>query len=63
MMTKVKVQGLVSDLMPNIKLMRWFGHFLFNYTSGNILNTKQHLIILKTTKVLMGINIIFIYFL
>ncbi|XP_073947747.1 odorant receptor coreceptor-like isoform X2 [Choristoneura fumiferana] len=32
MMGKVKTQGLVSDLMPNIKLMQMVGHFLFNYT-------------------------------
>lgn len=34
MMTKVKHQGLVSDLMPNIKLMQMAGHFLFNYHEG-----------------------------
>ncbi|KAI8441968.1 hypothetical protein MSG28_005638 [Choristoneura fumiferana] len=33
-MGKVKTQGLVSDLMPNIKLMQMVGHFLFNYTDG-----------------------------
>nr|AQQ73487.1 olfactory receptor 2 [Heliconius melpomene rosina] len=35
MMTKIKTQGLVSDLMPNIKLMQAAGHFLFNYHSDN----------------------------
>ncbi|XP_050353359.1 odorant receptor coreceptor [Nymphalis io] len=35
MMTKIKTQGLVSDLMPNIKLMQLAGHFLFNYHSDN----------------------------
>nr|AOG12930.1 odorant receptor [Eogystia hippophaecolus] len=35
MMAKVKAQGLVSDLMPNIKLMQMAGHFLFNYHSDN----------------------------
>ncbi|CAH0402862.1 unnamed protein product [Chilo suppressalis] len=35
MMAKVKAQGLVSDLMPNIKLMQAAGHFLFNYHSDN----------------------------
>nr|ARO76408.1 odorant receptor 2 [Conogethes punctiferalis] len=35
MMTKVKALGLVSDLMPNIKLMQAAGHFLFNYHSDN----------------------------
>ncbi|CAH4027686.1 unnamed protein product [Pieris brassicae] len=35
MINKVKTQGLVSDLMPNIKLMQMAGHFLFNYHSDN----------------------------
>nr|AZB49419.1 olfactory receptor 2 [Heortia vitessoides]UVB79104.1 odorant receptor 2 [Heortia vitessoides] len=35
MMTKVQAQGLVSDLMPNIKLMQAAGHFLFNYHADN----------------------------
>nr|NP_001296031.1 odorant receptor coreceptor [Plutella xylostella]BAG71421.2 olfactory receptor-2 [Plutella xylostella] len=35
MMNKVKAQGLVSDLMPNIKLMQMAGHFLFNYHEEN----------------------------
>ncbi|XP_068623291.1 odorant receptor coreceptor [Battus philenor] len=35
MMSKVKTQGLVSDLMPNIKLMQMAGHFLFNYYPEN----------------------------
>ncbi|CAH0595199.1 unnamed protein product [Chrysodeixis includens] len=35
MMAKVKAQGLVSDLMPNIRLMQAAGHFLFNYHSDN----------------------------
>ncbi|XP_017890983.1 odorant receptor coreceptor [Ceratina calcarata] len=30
-MMKFKQQGLVADLMPNIKLMKAFGHFMFNY--------------------------------
>lgn len=37
-MTKIKTQGLVSDLMPNIKLMQLSGHFLFNYHSGKTFN-------------------------
>lgn len=36
MITKIKTQGLVSDLMPNIKLMQMSGHFLFNYYPGNV---------------------------
>nr|AWV67916.1 odorant receptor co-receptor [Lampronia capitella] len=35
MMTKFKVQGLVSDLMPNIKLMQMSGHYIFNYYEEN----------------------------
>nr|AKO69815.1 olfactory receptor co-receptor [Campoletis chlorideae]AXM05118.1 odorant receptor [Campoletis chlorideae] len=30
-MMKFKQQGLVSDLMPNIRLMQISGHFMFNY--------------------------------
>ncbi|CAK9805537.1 Odorant receptor coreceptor [Anthophora plagiata] len=30
-MMKFKQQGLVADLMPNIKLMKASGHFMFNY--------------------------------
>nr|ATV96621.1 odorant receptor co-receptor [Eriocrania semipurpurella] len=35
MMTKFKVQGLVADLMPNIRLMQMSGHFMFNYYAEN----------------------------
>nr|AYE19959.1 Orco [Histia rhodope]QMS80314.1 odorant receptor [Histia rhodope] len=35
MMTKVKTQGLVTDLMPNIRLMQIAGHFMFNYHDEN----------------------------
>nr|QXE93250.1 odorant receptor 24 [Eucryptorrhynchus brandti] len=31
MMNKFKVQGLVADLMPNIRLIQASGHFMFNY--------------------------------
>ncbi|XP_044737916.1 odorant receptor coreceptor [Chrysoperla carnea] len=30
-MMKVRFQGLVADLLPNIRLMQACGHFLFNY--------------------------------
>lgn len=30
---KTKNQGLVSDLMPNIRVMQMSGHFMFNYYS------------------------------
>uniref|UniRef100_A0A1S5VFJ4 Odorant receptor n=1 Tax=Meteorus pulchricornis TaxID=51522 RepID=A0A1S5VFJ4_9HYME len=30
-MMKTKYQGLVADLMPNIRLMQISGHFMFNY--------------------------------
>nr|ACD40044.1 odorant receptor [Phyllotreta striolata] len=35
MMKKVKVTGLVADLMPNIRLMQASGHFMFNYHADN----------------------------
>nr|AKW50880.1 odorant receptor coreceptor [Ectropis obliqua] len=35
MMAKSKSVGLVSDMMPNIRLMQWAGHFLFNYYDEN----------------------------
>lgn len=31
-----KYAGLVADLLPNIRLMKFFGHFLFRYTSGSL---------------------------
>jgi odorant receptor len=35
-----KYQGLVADLLPNIRLMQAFGHFIFRYVSGPILIRK-----------------------
>lgn len=35
-----KYQGLVADLMPNIRWMQGCGHFLFKYTSGPVLLRK-----------------------
>lgn len=47
---EVKYAGLVSDLMPNIRLMQGFGHFIFRYISGPVLIRKlysfTHLILL-----------------
>lgn len=34
-MMKMKQQGLVADLMPNIRVMKFFGHFVFNYYNDN----------------------------
>lgn len=34
-MMTYKKQGLVADLYPNIRLMKFFGHFMFNYYSDN----------------------------
>lgn len=28
---KFKQQGLVADLLPNIRMMKAVGHFMFNY--------------------------------
>lgn len=32
--------GLVGDLLPNIRLMQTFGHFIFRYVSGPMLLRK-----------------------
>nr|QLF97427.1 olfactory receptor Orco [Heliothis virescens]QLF97434.1 olfactory receptor Orco [Heliothis subflexa]CAD31851.1 chemosensory receptor 2 [Heliothis virescens] len=64
MMTKVKAQGLVSDLMPNIKLMQMAGHFLFNYHSENAgmsnllrkIYASTHAILIFIHYACMGIN-------
>lgn len=32
-----KYTGLVADLLPNIRLMQAFGHFLFKFVSGPVL--------------------------
>ncbi|XP_041972175.1 odorant receptor coreceptor [Aricia agestis] len=64
MMTKQKTQGLVSDLMPNIKLMQLFGHFLFNYHADNAgmslllrkIYASVHAFLIVVQFVLMGIN-------
>lgn len=39
-MNKPKYLGLVADLMPNIRLMQGFGHFIFRYTTGSMLIRK-----------------------
>lgn len=38
----VRYQGLIADLMPNIRLMQASGHFLFRYTSGPVLIRKLY---------------------
>nr|ARO70214.1 Odorant Receptor 2 [Dendrolimus punctatus] len=64
MMTKVKTQGLVSDLMPCIKLMQAVGHFLFNYYDENTgmsalirkIYAGTHAFIIVVHFLFMGIN-------
>ncbi|KOB77714.1 Odorant receptor [Operophtera brumata] len=64
MMTKVKYQGLVSDLLPNIKLMQAAGHFLFNYHDENAgmstilrkIYSSTHAFLISIHFVLMVIN-------
>ncbi|XP_063388574.1 odorant receptor coreceptor [Cydia fagiglandana] len=64
MMGKVKSQGLVSDLMPNIKLMQMAGHFLFNYTdeTGGMslllrkVYASMHAFLIVLNFICMGIN-------
>lgn len=44
-----KYQGLVADLLPNIRIMQTVGHFIFRYVSGSIfirkLYSSAHLIL------------------
>lgn len=35
-----KYQGLVADLLPNIRLMQGSGHFIFRYVTGPIFIRK-----------------------
>ncbi|XP_066591214.1 odorant receptor coreceptor [Prorops nasuta] len=63
-MMKFKQQGLVADLMPNIRLMQISGHFLFNYYNDG--GTKfmhriyccVHLFLIVLQYGLMGVNLI-----
>ncbi|XP_011498430.1 PREDICTED: odorant receptor coreceptor [Ceratosolen solmsi marchali] len=61
-MMKVKQQGLVADLMPNIRLMQSVGHFLFNYYSeGKKFPHKIYcvvtLLLILAQYSLMGVNL------
>lgn len=37
-----KYTGLVSDLLPNVRLMQTFGHFIFRFASGPVLIRKVY---------------------
>lgn len=37
-----RYQGLVADLMPNIRLMETCGHYMFKYVSGPVLIRKLY---------------------
>lgn len=37
-----KVSGLVADLLPNIRLMKLFGHFFWRFSSGPVLISKVY---------------------
>lgn len=39
-MQEPKYQGLVADMLPNIRLMQGFGHFIFKYITGPVLLRK-----------------------
>ncbi|XP_026333801.1 odorant receptor coreceptor isoform X2 [Hyposmocoma kahamanoa] len=62
MMVKAKSQGLVSDLMPNLMLLRVFGHFMFNYVPGIMsmllrkIYASMHAFLIFIQFVCMGIN-------
>ncbi|XP_071870563.1 odorant receptor co-receptor [Bombus fervidus] len=64
-MMKFKQQGLVADLMPNIRLMKATGHFMFNYYTDNSTKTIHrifaivHLILMLMQFGFCGINLIF----
>lgn len=63
-MAKVKTQGLVTDVMPNIKLLQLSGHFLFNYYADNSgmtmllrkMYSTVHAILIFVQFVCMGVN-------
>lgn len=44
-----RYQGLVADLLPNIRIMQLIGHFIFRYVTGPIfirkLYSSAHLIL------------------
>lgn len=37
-----KVSGLVADLLPNIRLMKLFGHFFWRFSTGPVLLSKVY---------------------
>lgn len=37
-----RYQGLVADLLPNIRIMQAIGHFIFRYVTGPILIRKLY---------------------
>lgn len=37
-----KYQGLVADLLPNVRIMQTIGHFIFRYVTGPILIRKLY---------------------
>ncbi|XP_037032653.1 odorant receptor coreceptor [Bradysia coprophila] len=37
-----KVAGLVADLQPNIRLMKFFGHFFWRFSTGPVLLNKAY---------------------
>lgn len=41
-MNQPKYLGLVADLLPNIRLMQGYGHFLFRYISGPVFIRKLY---------------------
>lgn len=44
-LNKQKYQGLVADLLPNIRWMQGCGHFLFKFTNGPVLIRKIYAIV------------------
>nr|AGI62937.2 olfactory coreceptor [Macrocentrus cingulum] len=59
---KFKQQGLVADLMPNIRLMQISGHFMFNYYSDgkkfmHKIYCSVHLFLILLQFALCGLNL------
>lgn len=57
-----KYQGLVADLLPNIRIMQAIGHFIFRYVSGPIfirkLYSSAHLILFMLQYFFLMANLI-----
>lgn len=56
MMKMKQQQGLVADLMPNIRVMKMFGHFVFNYYDDNSSKYLHKVFCCVSNQVYLDIN-------